>query len=44
MFKIHWNSNFTSGNGSPVTYSIGKEWVKLMNKKYPEIKHYLKSV
>ena len=44
MFTINWESKIASGNGQPVTKIIGEAWVTELNKKYPDITHYLKPV
>ena len=42
MYRIYWESSIHKGNGNPLTYSIANAWVIALNKKYPEIKHFLK--
>ena len=44
MYKIYWKSSIHSGNGEPVTYSIASAWVIELNKKYPDIKHWLEQL
>ncbi len=42
MYRIYWESSIKKSNGCLMTYSNAKEYVKLLNKKYPDIKHWIK--
>lgn len=43
-YEIHWNTkngNGLHGHGKPLPVNIALSWKKHMDKKYPEINHYL---
>lgn len=45
MFTIYWKHNDSDkcGNGKPDSnYNILLSWTDSLNKKYPEIKHWIK--
>ena len=41
-YEIHWNTkNGLYGHGKPVPEHVAISWKKYLDKKYPEINHYL---
>ena len=47
MFAVHWEfinqeSRTITGNGQPMEYEVAKKWAESLNKRHPEINHYIK--
>jgi hypothetical protein len=46
MFVIHWeiisSELVLTGHGQPMDKEIAKKWAESLNKKHPEINHYIK--
>ena len=43
-YKIYWKSEITGESGhsiKPMTFNTAKTWVNDLQKKYPEIKHWI---
>jgi hypothetical protein len=44
MYKIYWKGSKNSGSGSPMNYEAAKHLADFLNKKHPEITHWVESV
>ena len=46
MFAVHWeiiNSEpVVTGHGQPMDQEVAKKWAESLNKRHPEINHYIK--
>ena len=46
MFSVHWeiiNSEpVVTGHGQPMAQEVAKKWAESLNKRHPEINHYIK--
>ena len=42
-YRIYWKSKITgtTGNGTPIERKIALKWVRNMNRKYPDLTHWI---